>query len=118
MPVIGFDSEIEVAVLGPEVMDPAARYVAQVRESLNSSALLATLSSEGATIEVAASVAVVNPEPGFEYSTTFVLTFQGSVTRTWGVRKVILDLARVDTEPDEYLGFQLEVEFAQTVTRL
>jgi hypothetical protein len=118
MPVLGFDSEIEIELSGPESIGSGAQFVAHVRERVSSSRLLATLSSSDGTIEVGASVAVVDPEPGFEYLTTFVLKLPGAVTRRWNVDQVVLDLARVDTTPDQYLGFMLEVNFAKPVTRL
>ena len=118
MQIIGFDSQVEVEVTGPEQILPGALFVAHVRERVNASAILATLSTASGTIEVVSSVANVAPEPGYEFTTLFVLTFLGTVTKDWPTTKVVTDMARVDVAPDEYLGFQLSIDFVQPVTRI
>ena len=118
MLTIGFDSEVEVVVEGPEAYGPSSTFIAHVRESVNSSAILATLSTADSTIQLDASVLDPTPEPGFEYSTSFHLKFLGAISKDWPTSKVVVDLARTDVTPDQFMGFQLAIDFVKPVTRL
>lgn len=118
MQIKGFNSEVEVAIDGPSLVPNTATYTAHVREEVLADAILTTLTTVAGSVVWVSSVANVAPEPGFEYKTILRFKFAGAATKNWTPSTVVMDVARTDVAPPEYLGFRLTIDFGTPVTRL
>jgi hypothetical protein len=79
--------------------------IAQVRASIGSAVLLATLSTEAGTLIR-------------EDDRTLEIVLGPTITSTLVAGSVVIDVVRTDLEPDRHLGFMLEIPVQQPVTRL
>jgi hypothetical protein len=78
--------------------------VGHVRRKLSDAQPLATISTDEGTI--------------VRVDDTHVdLVLGGTVTANWSAGEVIMDLVRIDVDPDKYLGFKLVVPVELPVTR-
>lgn len=78
--------------------------VAQVRASIGSATLLATLSTEAGTLIR-------------EDDRTLEIVLAPVTTGTLPLGSVVIDVVRTDLEPDRHLGFIVEIPVQQPVTR-
>lgn len=108
----GYQSTVEVLVYGPSDLS-AATFTAHVRETAKSTALLGTLT----TASEIAVTSEASEDPAYAFQTLITVTFPPTMTVAWP-DKVVMDFARTDPTPDQYLGFKLEIDWETPVTRI
>ena len=117
MLVKGYTSTLEVTIDGPAEIPNTSTFTAHVREAIEASALLATLTDGAGSIVWISSALNGNGVVGQEWTTTLNLVFDAAVTVDWP-DTVYVDVAQTDVDPDEYLGFILKLVFDTPVTRI
>ncbi len=110
----GIRSTVEIEIYGPADLSTAS-FTAHVRETAKSTTLLGTLTT--ASEITVTSEAVVDPDPGYEWRTVIAMVFPETMSDDF-TDKVVTDLVRTDTTPDQYLGFKLEIDWETPVTRV
>lgn len=103
---IGYQWRMDVLVKSKIMLfDEGARFAAQVRDNPLSDVTLAALTTENG---------------GITRINSFTLRILVPASATAGMKpgKVFIDVARVDRDPPEHLGFRLEVPVRMPVTRL
>lgn len=87
------------------VFPTTAKFSSQIRQDNTDGKVLATLSSEAATI--------VRVD-----GNSLELILKADVTADWNAGVVVLDIVRTDLSQKVHLGFDLEIPVKRTVTRL
>lgn len=109
--VKGYDSTLEIQIVGPVEIPSTATFSAQIRaEQCSTDALATKVSGSGISW-----ISSVEDSANNTWTTTLRIQF-GTETVDWP-DKVVTDVVRTDPDPDEYLGFVMELTFSNPVTR-
>jgi hypothetical protein len=114
MQIKGYESIIAVELQGPDDLTGAA-LVGQIREYSCEDNYLGELSTGAGSITVTSTMQS-GAEEGYEWVSTITLTFGGALTADWP-EVTVMDIVRTDADPDQYLGFQIEIPWSTPVTR-
>jgi hypothetical protein len=101
--LIGYEYRLRLGTDSPQ-FPTGCRLAAQIRTSVGSERLLASLSTETGTLVR-------------EDDQTFEIVLGPEITGALSVGSVVIDVVRTDLAPDRHLGFIVEIPVQQPVTR-